>query len=232
MLYNLRKSVLEANLELPKHGLVIFTWGNVSGIDRSTGLVAIKPSGVEYEDLKVDDIVVVDMSGKVLFGNLKPSSDTPSHLHLYNNFPEITSIVHTRSPWASIWAQSGREIPVYGTTHADYFHGEIPCTRPLTAEEVETDYELNNGIVITETFKELDHISIPGVLVQGHGPYAWGTSVPEALHNAVVLEQVAMMAYYTEAMGQKRPIDQTLIDKHYLRKHGACAYYGQKKKRL
>ncbi len=231
MLYNLRKSVLEANLQLPKHGLVIFTWGNVSGIDRSTGLVAIKPSGVEYADLKVDDIVIVDLDGKVMFGNMKPSSDTSSHLYLYKQFPDVGGIVHTHSAWASIWAQAGRGIPVYGTTHADYFYGEIPCTRPLSAEELSKDYEMNTGLVIAEAFTDVDYLNIPGALVHGHGPFAWGSNVNEALHNAVVLEEVAKMAYHTEMMGQKTPIDQFLLDKHYLRKHGEGAYYGQKRRK-
>jgi L-ribulose-5-phosphate 4-epimerase len=231
MLYNLRKSVLEANLLLPKHGLVIFTWGNVSGIDRATGLVAIKPSGIEYDDLKVDDIVIVDLDGKVVFGNLNPSSDTASHLLLYKHFSDVGGIVHTHSGWASTWAQAGRGIPVYGTTHADYFYGEIPCTRPLNAEELSRAYEKNTGLVIVEAFNESDYMNIPGALVHGHGPFAWGSNVDEALHNAVVLEEVAKMAYHTEMMGQKTPIDQYLLDKHYLRKHGEGAYYGQKRKR-
>lgn len=232
MLYNLRKSVLEANLKLPKHGLVTFTWGNVSGIDRSSGLVAIKPSGVEYEDLKVDDIVIVDMDCKVVFGTLKPSSDTPSHLYLYKHFPDVGGIVHTHSAWASIWAQAGRGIPVYGTTHADYFWGEVPCTRPLTAEELSQEYEMNTGLVIAEAFQDIDYLNIPAALVHGHGPFAWGSNVNEALHNAVVLEEVAKMAYHTEMMGQKTPIDKYLLDKHYLRKHGEGAYYGQRRKKI
>ena len=231
MLYNLRKSVLEANVKLAKYGLVIFTWGNVSGIDRATGLVAIKPSGIEYDDLKVDDIVIVDLEGKVMSGSMKPSSDTISHLYLYKQFPDVGGIVHTHSVWASIWAQAGRGIPVYGTTHADYFYGEIPCTRPLTAEELSKDYEKNTGLVILETFRELDYMNIPAALVHGHGPFAWGGSVGEALHNAVVLEEVAKMAYHTEMMGQDTPIDKFLLDKHYLRKHGEGAYYGQKRRK-
>ncbi len=231
MLYNLRKSVLEANVKLAKYGLVIFTWGNVSGIDRATGLVAIKPSGIEYDDLKVDDIVIVDLEGKVMSGSMKPSSDTASHLYLYQQFPDVGGIVHTHSAWASTWAQAGRGIPVYGTTHADYFYGEIPCTRPLTAEELSKDYEKNTGLVIVETFQEMDYMNIPAALVHGHGPFAWGGSVGEALHNAVVLEEVAKMAYHTEMMGQDTPIDKFLLDKHYLRKHGEGAYYGQKRRK-
>ncbi len=231
MLYNLRKSVLEANVKLAKYGLVIFTWGNVSGIDRTTGLVAIKPSGIEYDDLKVDDIVIVDLDGKVMSGSLKPSSDTSSHLYLYQQFPDLGGIVHTHSAWASTWAQAGRGIPVYGTTHADYFYGEIPCTRPLTAEELSKDYEKNTGLVIVETFENIDYMNIPAALVHGHGPFAWGASVNEALHNAVVLEEVAKMAYHTEMMGQNTPIDRFLLDKHYLRKHGEGAYYGQKRRK-
>jgi L-ribulose-5-phosphate 4-epimerase len=231
MLYNLRKSVLEANVKLAKYGLVIFTWGNVSGIDRATGLVAIKPSGIEYDDLKVDDIVIVDLEGKVMSGSLKPSSDTASHLYLYQQFPDVGGIVHTHSAWASTWAQAGRGIPVYGTTHADYFYGEIPCTRPLTAEELSKDYEMNTGLVIVETFRDMDYMNIPAALVHGHGPFSWGASVNEALHNAVVLEEVAKMAYHTEMMGQDLPIDKFLLDKHYLRKHGEGAYYGQKRRK-
>ncbi len=231
MLYNLRKSVLEANLQLPKHQLVIFTWGNVSGIDRSSGLVAIKPSGVEYENLRVDDIVIVDLDGNVMFGNMNPSSDTASHLYLYKHFPDVGSIVHTHSAWATSWAQANKPIPVLGTTHADYFYGEIPCTRPLNEEELSANYEVNTGKVIVEAFQDSYYMNVPGALVHGHGPFAWGGNVNEALHNAVVLEEVAKMAYHTVMLGQSTPIDPNLLDKHYLRKHGEGAYYGQKKRR-
>jgi len=231
MLYNLRKSVLEANLQLPKHGLVIFTWGNVSGIDRASNLVAIKPSGVQYEDLKVDDIVIVDLEGKVMFGNMNPSSDTASHLYLYKHFPDVGGIVHTHSAWATSWAQANKAIPVLGTTHADYFYGEIPCTRPLNEEELSANYEANTGKVIVEAFQDCYYMNVPGALVHGHGPFAWGNTVDEALHNAVVLEEVAKMAYHTVMLGQSAAIDPNLLDKHYLRKHGEGAYYGQKKRR-
>ena len=229
MLFNLRKSVLEANLLLKEYGLVVFTWGNTSAIDRSTGLVAIKPSGVEYEHMKLDDIVIVDLNGKQVFGNLKPSSDTATHLMLYSQFPEIGGIVHTHSPWATSRAQAGKAIPVYGTTHADHFYGSIPCTRPMTADETRSDYEKNTGSVIVETFKSNDPNAMPAVLVHGHGPFTWGTDAKDAVHNAVVLEEVAKMAFHTELLGNCTPIDQHLLDRHFLRKHGKDAYYGQRK---
>jgi L-ribulose-5-phosphate 4-epimerase len=231
MLYNLRKAVLEANLSLVEHGLVIFTWGNVSGIDRASGLVAIKPSGVEYGHLKIDDIVLLDLEGKQVFGNLNPSSDTPTHLALYRSFPEVGGIVHTHSEWATSRSQVGKAIPVYGTTHADYFFGEIPCTRPMTREETAERYEENTGRVIAECFRDIDPMQIPAVLVHGHGPFAWGADALEAVHNAVVLEEVAKMAFRAEVLGQKKPIDAFLLEKHFLRKHGSGAYYGQKKKK-
>ncbi len=230
MLYNLRKTVWESNLSLVKHGLVIFTWGNVSGIDRASGLVAIKPSGVEYDQLKIDDIVLVDLDGKLVWGDLNPSSDTPTHLELYKHFPALGGIVHTHSEWATSRAQAGKGIPVYGTTHADYFFGEIPCTRPMTREETAEGYEVNTGQVIVECFQDTDPMNIPAVLVHGHGPFAWGKDAVEAVHNAVVLEEVAKMAFRTEGMGNLTPIDAFLLEKHFLRKHGAGAYYGQKKK--
>lgn len=231
MLYNLRKAVLDANLSLVTHGLVIFTWGNVSGIDRDSGLVAIKPSGVEYDHLKIDDIVLVDLKGKQVFGNLNPSSDTPTHLALYRRFPEVGGIVHTHSEWATSRAQAGKPVPVYGTTHADYFFGEIPCTRPMTREETMERYEENTGHVIAECFGDKDPMQIPAVLVHGHGPFAWGNDAQEAVQNAVVLEEVARMAFRTEVLGQGKPIDAFLLEKHFLRKHGAGAYYGQRKKK-
>ncbi len=230
MLKKLKEKVLQANLSLVKHGLVIFTWGNVSGIDRGKGLVVIKPSGVSYEDMKADDMVVVDFEGKVIEGNLNPSSDTPTHLVLYKSFEKTGGIVHTHSQWATSWAQAGRPIPAYGTTHADYFYGEIPCTRKLTGKEINEDYEMNTGKVIAERFKNLDYEAIPGVLVYGHASFAWGADPVQAVHNAVVLEEVAKMAFRTELLGNRKPVDMYLLDKHYMRKHGKNAYYGQNKK--
>jgi len=229
MLKELKEQVFEANLDLVKHGLVIFTWGNVSGIDREQGLIVIKPSGVDYDNMKPDDMVVVDMQGKVVEGDFKPSSDTPTHVVLYNHFKSIGGVVHTHSEWATSWAQAGKPIPAYGTTHADYFYGEIPCTRSLSKDEVETNYELNTGKVIAECFNNLDPNAIPGVLVTGHGPFAWGKDAHTAVHNAKVMDEVAKMAFRTEMLGIKEPIDQYLLDKHYLRKHGKNAYYGQNK---
>ncbi len=230
MLKKLKEQVLQANLSLVKHGLVIFTWGNVSGIDRGKGLVVIKPSGVSYEDMKADDMVVVDLEGKVIEGNLNPSSDTPTHLVLYKSFEKTGGIVHTHSQWATSWAQAGRPIPAYGTTHADYFYGEIPCTRKLSGKEINEDYEMNTGKVIAERFKNLDYEAVPGVLVYGHAPFAWGADPVQAVHNAVVLEEVAKMAFRTELLGNRKPVDMYLLDKHYMRKHGKDAYYGQNKK--
>ncbi len=229
MLKKLKEKILRANLDLVKHGLVIFTWGNVSGIDREQGLVVIKPSGVSYERMKADDMVVVDLEGNIIEGGMSPSSDTPTHLVLYKHFQSIGGIVHTHSEWATSWAQAGMPIPAYGTTHADYFYGDIPCTRKLTNEEIENDYEKNTGIVIVESFKELDNNALPGVLVFGHAPFAWGKDADDAVHNAVVLEEVAKMAYKTQVLGNTTTIDKYLLDKHYLRKHGKDAYYGQKK---
>jgi L-ribulose-5-phosphate 4-epimerase len=227
MIKDLKKEVFAANLALVKHGLVIFTWGNVSGIDRKEGLVVIKPSGVSYDDMTADDMVVIDMEGNIVEGELKPSSDTPTHLILYQNFENIGGVVHTHSEWATSWAQAGKPIPAYGTTHADYFYGEIPCTRKLTQLEIEEEYEKNTGYVIIERFKEHDANAIPGVLVNGHAPFSWGKNAGEAVHNAVVLEEVAKMAYRTEMLGNTVPVDKYLLDKHYLRKHGKDAYYGQ-----
>lgn len=226
----LKEQVLKANLDLPGHGLVTFTWGNASGIDRQAGLVVIKPSGVPYEELRADDLVVLNLAGETVEGGLKPSSDAPTHLALYKAFPGIGGIVHTHSPWATSWAQAGRAIPPLGTTHADYFYGEIPCTRPLTRAEIEGAYELETGHVIIETFREggLDPGSMPGALVFGHAPFAWGKTASDAVHNAVVLEEVAKMALHTHQLyGQVGRIDQALLDKHFWRKHGAGAYYGQ-----
>lgn len=231
MLNELKKRVCDANLSLPKYGLVVFTWGNVSGIDRETGLVVIKPSGVSYEAMTPDDMVVVGLDGKVVEGNLNPSSDTPTHLELYKAFPALGGIVHTHSRWATIWAQAGRGIPAYGTTHGDYFYGEIPCTRPMTPEEIAGEYEKETGTVIIEKFKNINPSYVPGVLVNSHGPFSWGKSPEDAVYNAVVLEEVAMMAWHTETLpgGRTVPMQQELLDKHFLRKHGPNAYYGQKK---
>lgn len=231
MLEKLKQEVLKANLQLPIHGLVTFTWGNVSGIDREQNLVVIKPSGVPYEELKEADLVVLDLEGNIVEGNLRPSSDTPTHLALYKAFPTLGGIVHTHSPWATSWAQAGRPIPALGTTHADYFYGEIPVTREMANEEIEGDYELETGQVIVETFRSLDinPSYIPGVLVQNHGPFCWGKNAGNAVHNAVVLEEVAKMAFNTFQLNPKvGPLNQVLLDKHFLRKHGANAYYGQK----
>ena len=231
MYKKLKEEVLKANLLLPKYGLVVFTWGNVSAVDREKGIIAIKPSGVEYDDMQADDLVIVDLAtGEVLDGKLKPSSDTPTHLELYRKFPNIGGIVHTHSRWATIFAQAKHPIKAYGTTHADYFYGEIPCARSLNREEIETDYEINTGRVIVQTFQEkgLDPLAVPGVLVSGHGPFAWGRDAHDAVHNSVVLEEVAMMALQTlQLKPDIPPIDQALLDKHYLRKHGKDAYYGQ-----
>ncbi len=227
MLEELKESVCQANLDLLKLGLVIFTWGNVSGIDRKRGLVVIKPSGVSYNDMKADDMVVIDMEGKLVEGELKPSMDTPTHLHLYREFNAPGGIVHTHSEWATSWAQARRSIPAYGTTHADYFYGEIPCTRSLTGAEVKEAYEHNTGVVIVETFKSLDPMAVPGVLVAQHGPFAWGKEPGDAVHNAKVMEELAKMAFRTESLGNRSPIDSYLLDKHYFRKHGKDANYGQ-----
>jgi L-ribulose-5-phosphate 4-epimerase len=228
LLEQLKQAVLEANLDLPRYGLVTFTWGNVSGIDREQGLVAIKPSGVPYDKLKAEDLVVLNLEGKVVEGNLKPSSDTPTHLALYRAFPSIGGIVHTHSPWATSWAQAGRGIPALGTTQADYFYGEIPCTRKMAQAEIEGAYELETGNVIVETFKNLDPAQVPGVLVNCHAPFSWGKDAHDAVHNAVVLEEVAKIAYRTFHLNPEvAPMDQALLDKHFLRKHGANAYYGQ-----
>ena len=231
MLEKLKEQVWKANLQLPAHGLVVFTWGNVSGLDRESGLFVIKPSGVEYDKLRPEDMVVMDLEGHKE-GELNPSSDTPTHLELYRNFPTIGGVVHTHSRWATIWAQSGRSIPAYGTTHGDYFYGPIPCTRAMTPEEIGGEYELETGKVIVETFQGKKPEDIPAVLVKSHGPFTWGKDCFEAVHNSVVLEELAMMAWHTEnTMGvQMQPMQQELLDKHFLRKHGANAYYGQKKK--
>lgn len=229
MLEELKKRVCEANLQLPKLGLVVFTWGNVSGIDREKGLFVIKPSGVPYDELKPEDMVVVNLKGEKVEGRLNPSSDTPTHCELYNHFQSIGGIVHTHSRWATIWAQSGRPIPAYGTTHADYFYGPVPCTRAMTNGEIRGEYEKETGKVIVETFAEAKPEDVPAVLVKSHGPFTWGKDCDEAVYHAAVLEEVAMMAWHTEAISKEpvRNMQQVLLDKHFLRKHGAKAYYGQ-----
>jgi len=231
MLKELKERVLAANLLLPQYGLITFTWGNVSEIDRDKGLVVIKPSGVSYEGMTADDMVVVDLeSGKKVDGVLSPSSDTPTHLALYRAFPNIGGVVHTHSRWATIFAQSGRGVPAFGTTHADYFYGEIPVTRKMTPDEIAVEYEHNTGVVIAERFAELGLCpdSTPGALVYSHGPFTWGTDGKNAVHNAVVLEEIACMAWHNIALNPDIPsMQQELLDKHYKRKHGPGAYYGQ-----
>lgn len=232
MLEGLKEQVLKANKELPKYGLVTFTWGNVSGFNKEEGLVVIKPSGVPYEELTVEDLVVVDLDGNIVEGKLNPSSDTPTHLVLYKNFPEIGGVVHTHSPWATSWAQAGRAIPCLGTTQGDYFYGEIPCTRRMKLEEIKGEYELETGNVIVETFLQnnIDPNRVPSVLVHNHAPFNWGKDAEEAVHNAVVMEEVAKMNLRTYQLNPDAPpMDQLLLDKHYLRKHGSNAYYGQTK---
>ena len=232
MLETLKQAVFEANIELVNQGLVIYTWGNVSGIDRESGLVVIKPSGVDYEKMTAEDMVIVDLDGHIVEGELRPSSDTPTHLALYKAFDQIKSVVHTHSEWATSWAQSGRAIPCYGTTHSDYFYGEVPCTRKLNESEIKGNYEYETGNVIIETIinKGYQALEIPGVVVCNHGPFTWGVSPKDAVHNARVLEEVSKMAYRTEQLNHRvGSVDQVLLDKHYLRKHGKSAYYGQTK---
>ncbi len=230
MLEELKKLVCDANLLLPKHGLVTFTWGNVSGIDREKGLVVIKPSGVEYDHMQPEDMVVLDLDGNRVEGRYKPSSDTPTHIAFYKAFPNVGGVVHTHSRWATSFAQAGRGIPAYGTTQGDYFYGEIPCTRKMTPAEIGGEYELETGNVVIETFRDrhIDPDQVPAVLVHSHGPFAWGTDPMNAVHNAVVLEEVAFMAFHALALEPGLPpMQQELLDKHYLRKHGPGAYYGQ-----
>jgi L-ribulose-5-phosphate 4-epimerase len=231
MLESLKQSVFEANLALPRHKLVTFTWGNVSGIDKAQGLMVIKSSGVAYETMRPEDMVVVSLAtGKTVEGSLRPSSDTPTHLALYRAFPKLGGIVHTHSPWATTMAQAGLDIPPLGTTHADYFYGTIPCTRPMKPEEIEGPpghYETQTGQVIIECFRALSPMDIPAVLVHSHGPFTWGKDPDEAVHNAVVLEQLCFMTWHDMALGKSAPMQQVLLDKHYLRKHGKDSYYGQ-----
>jgi L-ribulose-5-phosphate 4-epimerase len=231
LLEQLKKTVYEANQRLPASGLVILTWGNVSGIDRERGLVVIKPGGVEYGDMKPQDMCVVDMRGQTVEGPYKPSSDTLTHLRLYGAFPGIGGIVHTHSTYATARAQAGAALPAYGTTHADCFYGQVPCTRSLKKAEIQGNYEWETGGVIVEAFKTVDPMAVPGVLVKGHGPFTWGKTPDEAVHNAIVLEEVTKIAaityLYRDVTGIRRPISKALLDKHYLRKHGKGAYYGQ-----
>ncbi len=223
----LKKEVFEANIDLVKHGLVIFTWGNVSAIDRQKGLVVIKPSGVSYDNMKAEDMVVVDLNGKVVEGKLKPSSDTATHIELYKAFPNIGGVVHTHSTYATAWAQAGCDIPNIGTTHADYFKDAIPCTRQMTKAEIEGSYEKETGIVIIERFTDLNADFTPGVLVNNHGPFSWGKDVHTAVHYSVVMEQVAKMAFLSYNINPQLKMNEELIKKHFFRKHGPDAYYGQ-----
>ncbi len=228
LLRSLREEVLEANLELVRRGLVLYTFGNASGVSREQRLVAIKPSGVAYDKLRLEHIVITDLDGSIVEGDLRPSSDLPTHLVLYRQFPQIGGVAHTHSEFATAWAQARRAIPCFGTTHADYFHSPVPVTARLTAEEIAADYEKNTGVVICRALADYDASSVPAVLVAGHGPFTWGSSAAEAAHNAVVLESIARMAYYTVTLaGEATPIARELHDKHYLRKHGKNAYYGQ-----
>ncbi len=228
MLEGLKKEVYDANMELVHKGMVIYTWGNVSGIDRENGLVVIKPSGVDYASMKPEDMVVVDLDGNVIEGHYKPSSDTPTHLVLYKQFSDMGGVVHTHSTWSVTFAQAGMSVPAFGTTHADYFFGDIPCTRELTQKEIEEAYELNTGKVIVETIGDSNPMAIPGILVKNHGPFAWGKTPAGSVYNAVVMDKVAEMAYKTLTLNPNTPrVSQYLLDKHYYRKHGANAYYGQ-----
>ena len=227
MLENLKEEVFKANLDLVKYGLVIFTWGNVSAIDRETRFVVIKPSGVSYDDMKASDMVVIDLEGKVVEGTLKPSSDTPTHIELYKSFKEIGGVVHTHSTYATSWAQAGMDIPIVGTTQADYFYGDIPCTRDMTQKEIETAYEKETGTVIIERFKNINPVHVPGVIVKNHGPFTWGKDAHDAVHNSVVVEQVAKMAFIAKSINPKMAMNNHLTEKHFNRKHGANAYYGQ-----
>ena len=230
MLEELKAKVCKANLDLVGHGLVISTWGNVSAIDRETGLVVIKPSGVSYDNMKPSDMVVVDLDGNIVEGDLNPSSDTPTHLALYRAWPEIGGVVHTHSTYATAWAQAGLDIPNIGTTHSDYFHKAIPCTEDMTEEEIKGAYELETGNVIVRRFEGMDPSHTPGVLVKNHGPFSWGKDASDAVHNAVVMEQVAKMAYISFCVNPGLSMNEHLIEKHFSRKHGPDAYYGQKKK--
>ena len=228
MLEDLKHEVCRANLELERHGLVIQTWGNASGRDPESGLVVIKPSGVSYDTMGPEDMVVVDPDGKVIEGRFRPSTDTPTHLFLYRVYPGIGGVVHTHSTFATSWAQAGRSIPALGTTHADHFHGDVPCSRPLQDEEIDCDYELNTGRLIVETLDPVDPLDMPAVLVCNHGPFVWGKTTDEAVHNAIALEEIARMAFNTVLLGNSEPVSRQLLNRHFRRKHGSGAYYGQK----
>ena len=232
MLEKLKNDVFNANLELVENGLVIHTWGNVSGRDRESGLIVIKPSGVRYSLMTPGDMVVIDLEGIVVEGKFKPSTDAPTHLLLYKAFISVGGVVHTHSSFATSWAQAGRAIPPFGTTHADHFYGEVPCTRLLTHNETENDYEINTGKIIIEKLGKTDPLTIPSVLVSGHGPFCWGKDAENAVYNAIALEEIAKMAFYTVLLGKTEPIDNFLLDKHFKRKHGKDAYYGQNKNPL
>jgi L-ribulose-5-phosphate 4-epimerase len=230
MLDDLKEKVFRANIDLVKNGLVIHTWGNASGRDSKTGFIVIKPSGISYSSMKPSDMTVLDTEGKIIEGSFQPSTDAPTHLLLYKNYDSIGGVVHTHSTFATSWAQAGKDIPPLGTTHADHFYGEVPCTRKLNEEEIREDYELNTGKVIIERLGEVDPLAVPSVLVSGHGPFSWGKNAGEAVYNAIALEEVARMALFTILLGNENPIAQVLLDKHFLRKHGKDAYYGQKNK--
>ena len=229
MLEKLKNSVFKANIDLVSKGLVIHTWGNVSGRDQESGFIVIKPSGVSYETMIPGDLVVIDETGKIVEGHYKPSTDAPTHILLYKTFKSVGGVVHTHSPFATSWAQAGRPIPPLGTTHADHFYGEVPCTRLLDKEETEYNYEVNTGKLIVEKLGDMDPMDIPAILINGHGPFCWGKDAENAVHNAITLEEVAKMAFYTTLLGKSEPIDQFLLEKHFKRKHGDVAYYGQKK---
>jgi len=231
MLEQLKEEVFQANLDLVKHNLVIFTWGNASAIDREKGLVVIKPSGVSYDDMKASDMVVIDLEGRIVEGDLNPSSDTPTHLELYKAFPGIGGVVHTHSTYATAWAQAGMPVPIIGTTHADYFYGDIPCTRDMTAAEIENEYEKLTGSVIIEAFQGKNPEHTPGVLVKNHGPFSWGKDAHDAVHNSVVMEEVSKMAFVSRMLNPQVDMNGHLTEKHFNRKHGANAYYGQSKKK-
>jgi L-ribulose-5-phosphate 4-epimerase len=228
MLEQLKQKVYQANINLVRYGLVIHTWGNVSGRDTDSGLILIKPSGVSYKSMKPDDIVILDSEGSIVEGDRKPSTDAPTHLLLYKAFSSIGGIVHTHSTYATAWAQAGKDIPPLGTTHADHYYGEVPCTRKLTEAEISNDYEINTGKVIVERFDKIDPLAVPSVLVNCHGPFCWGLDAEEAVYNAVALEEIARMAFYTVLLGNSSSVDRFLLDKHFKRKHGKEAYYGQK----
>jgi L-ribulose-5-phosphate 4-epimerase len=231
MLEKLKEKVYKANLDLVEKGLVIHTWGNVSGRDKESGFIVIKPSGVSYDLMKPEHMVVIDQDGKVIEGKFKPSTDAPTHLLLYRTYKSLGGVVHTHSSYATSWAQAGRAIPPFGTTHADHYYGEVPCTRLLTEKETETEYEINTGKIIVERLGDIDPLTVPSVLVNGHGPFCWGTDAENAVYNAIALEEIAKMAFYTVLLGKTEPISQYLLDKHFKRKHGSDAYYGQGKQK-